>query len=100
MRNGDAAEINLAPLGEGVHVETLADAHVGQGGQKLVGRAQEILRRGQLEVLGVARENMHRRAHVLGDHGVVGELDLGARASAMRGEDEVERESLRRLHPA
>ena len=101
MRNADAAEHDVIAVGEGVHVEAVADAHVGQRGAMRSFGAGEILVGRDLHVAGLAFEYADAMTGPFGERGVVGEILAPCRRrAAMRGEDQIEGESLRRLHDA
>ena len=91
VRDPHAAEPHRVAFREGVDVETLADAHVGQRRRKPLGGGVEIAHRRHLEIGRLALEHMHRMARRFGDGGVVGHI--GARRGAMRGEDQSKRKA-------
>ena len=91
----------MIAVGEGVHVEAVAGAHVGKRGELQDFGADKIVVGRQLHVAGFAFEHADAMAGPFGERGIVGEvLEAGGGGAPMRIENEIEGESLRRLHHA
>ena len=98
VRDQDAAQPDAFAGREGVDVETLADPDLGDiRGQPRLGLAQ-ILHRRHFHIIEFAVEDEDGVSSRLGDRRVVGQI--GAGGVAVRLEDQIEAESLRRLNRA
>ena len=101
MRDANAAEHDMIAIGESMDVETVAGAYVGEAARCASFGAGKIVIGGHLHVAGFALEHADAMAGPFGERGVVGEiLKPGLGSAPMRLEDEIESESLRRLHDA
>ena len=74
VRNLDAAEPDMIAVAEGMHVEAVAEAQVGQAGDPPRLGLGEILVGGELHVAAFSRECCDLDARPFGQRGVVGEI--------------------------
>ena len=95
VRNLHAAEPEMVAGAECVHVESLTGADVAQRGAKASFRVAQIVLGRHLEIILAAGHEADRDAGVLGDRGIVGQIEPPGRA--MRLEYRGIMEALRRL---
>ena len=96
--NADTAEPDGVAIGEGVHVIAGADPRLARQRriQPLLGHG-DILRRGELRIAALARNQTDRDPRPFRDAGVVGDGDAGLSRAPVRIEDRGETKALRRF---
>ena len=99
MVDPDPAEPDVVPFDEGMHIVALADAQIGQRRLEAGFSSGKIHGCRDLDVIGIAFEDMDLVTGVFRDRGIVREVMTAmAVGEAMRAQDEVEAESLGGLH--
>ena len=99
MRNSHAAKHDMVAVGEGMHIEAIAGAHIGETGKVQNFDAGEIVVGRHLYVAGFAFENADAVAGPFDKRGIVGKtVEPGFGGAAVRIENQIESECLRRLH--
>ena len=101
VRDAHAAEHQMIAVAEGVDVVAGAGPDIAEHGAEAGFLADEIFRGRQFHVGRIAFKGRHRQSRPFGQRGIVGEIAAAlARGAAMRVENHVEAESLRRLRDA
>ena len=101
MRDADASEHNVIAVAEGVHIEAVAGADVGDGCRADGFDANEIVIGSEFHVGALAGENGDAMPGPFGERGIVSEIFApGSGGAEMRLEYKIKGESLWCLHQA